>query len=135
MSFPTRPVVSRCTSPGYLLTNRHWLYCQWLLVKISRLFKLDFGSISIKHDGLYLGNRHQVSCFLSRQKKIRDGQDKAKLSTLQDLCITQSTCRDANEIKLEGTSSQGQGRGGQGRHDGQRSGLLIGAGGMQKIFG
>lgn len=56
------------------------------------------------------------------------------LSTLQDVCITQSTCRDANEIKLEGTSSQGQGRAGQGRQDSQRSGLLTGAGGMQRIF-
>lgn len=61
--------------------------------------------------------------------KIRDGQDEAMVSTLQDACSTQSTCRDANEMKLEGTRRQGQARAGQGRHDGQRSGLLIGAGG------
>lgn len=61
--------------------------------------------------------------------KIRDGQDEAMVSTLQDACSTQSTCRDANEMKLEGTRRQGQARAGQGRHDGQRSGLLIGTGG------
>lgn len=56
-------------------------------------------------------------------------------SALQDMCIIQSTCRDANKIKLDRKSSQRQGKAEQGRHDGQRLGLLTGAGVMQKVFG
>lgn len=62
LSHKTRAWLVTAPSPGYLVTHLHWLYCQWLLVKSSRLFKLEFGSISIKCDGLYLGNRHRVSC-------------------------------------------------------------------------
>lgn len=58
--------------------------------------------------------------------------DKIKPCSLLFKCIIQSTCRDANKIKLEGTSSQGQGKAGQGRHNGQRLGLLMGPRVMQK---